>query len=187
MTATAIHHSIQRAVTRSPRVATAIYTGLILACMAIVALVLLDLTHDYAALSAIGEQVAEFQRRARGSASESLSAPESGDSPLLQGHSVTLAGATLLQLTTGAIARVRGTVISSEVDPQNGSSPGAYIKVTITCDIEQEALQQLLYDIEAGIPFLFVDRLDVQAPVPGTDNRRLRVLLGVSGLWRGLT
>jgi general secretion pathway protein M len=183
----AILHSIQRAVTRSPRIATATYAAFILTCFGVVALVLVDLGHDYAALNATSEQVAEFHRRARGSANESLSTPESGESPLLQGHTVTLAGATLLQRTTGAIARVGGTVISSEVDPQNGPSPGGHIRVTITCDIEQEPLQQLLYDIEAGTPFLFIDQLDVQAQVPGTDSRRLRVLLGVSGLWRGLT
>jgi hypothetical protein len=30
--------------------------------------------------------------------------------------------------------------------------------------MEQPALQKLLYDLEVGMPFLFVDQLDVQVP-----------------------
>ena len=33
-----------------------------------------------------------------------------------------------------------------------------------SCEVDQPALQQLLYDIEAGMPFLFVDQLEAQAP-----------------------
>ena len=47
------------------------------------------------------------------------------------------------------------------------------------------ALQQLLYDLEAGMPFLFIDQLMVQAPVVGVQESRTRVLLSVSGLWGG--
>jgi general secretion pathway protein M len=48
-------------------------------------------------------------------------------------------------------------------------------------------LQELLYDLEAGMPFLFVDQLVVQTPTAeaGEQPVRLRVLLGVSGQWRG--
>ena len=56
----------------------------------------------------------------------------------------------------------------------------------------QPQLQQLLYDLEAGMPFLFVEQLVAQAPqgvaggggVTGTEGGRLRVLLGVSGQWQ---
>ena len=50
----------------------------------------------------------------------------------------------------------------------------------------QPALQQLLYDVEAGMPFLFVDQLTVQAPqATGAEIARMRVLIGVSGQWQG--
>ena len=55
------------------------------------------------------------------------------------------------------------------------------------CEIGQPALQKLLYDIEAGMPFLFVDQLVVQAPA-GTStggDGRLRVMIAVSGQWQG--
>ena len=57
--------------------------------------------------------------------------------------------------------------------------------MVVSCEIEQSALQQLLYDLEAGMPFLFIDQLMVQAPVVGVQESRTRVLLSVSGLWGG--
>jgi general secretion pathway protein M len=50
-------------------------------------------------------------------------------------------------------------------------------------------LQKLLYDLEAGMPFLFVDQLDVQVPQTTALNEsgsgRIKVVLGVSGQWQG--
>jgi general secretion pathway protein M len=48
-------------------------------------------------------------------------------------------------------------------------------------------VQPLLYDLEAGMPFLFIDQLVVQAPQAGTgeEGSRMRVLLAVSGQWQG--
>jgi general secretion pathway protein M len=45
----------------------------------------------------------------------------------------------------------------------------------------------LLYDLEAGMPFLFVDQLVVQSPATasGSANGKLRILLAVSGQWQG--
>jgi general secretion pathway protein M len=55
--------------------------------------------------------------------------------------------------------------------------------------MEQPALQKLLYDLEAGMPFLFVDQLDVQVPqttaARESSTGRVRVVLGVSGQWQG--
>jgi len=55
-----------------------------------------------------------------------------------------------------------------------------------SCEIEQAQLQQVLYDLEAGMPFLFVDQLVVQTALTdvASDTGKLRVLLAVSGQWR---
>ncbi|MEA2936275.1 MAG: ral secretion pathway protein, partial [Variibacter sp.] len=60
-----------------------------------------------------------------------------------------------------------------------------YVNLIASCEVEQAALQQLLYDIEAGMPFLFVDQLVAQVSTSNTDGGRMRVLLSVSGLWPG--
>jgi general secretion pathway protein M len=45
----------------------------------------------------------------------------------------------------------------------------------------------LLYDLEAGMPFLFIDQLVVQAPsnFDTSAEGKLRVLLTVSRQWKG--
>jgi general secretion pathway protein M len=58
--------------------------------------------------------------------------------------------------------------------------------VTANCEVEQPALQQLLYNIESGMPFLFIDQLVVQAPAatPGAPGGKMHVLISVSGRWQ---
>jgi general secretion pathway protein M len=62
-----------------------------------------------------------------------------------------------------------------------------YIGVITSCELDQPSLQKLLYDLEAGFPFLFVDQLVAQAPVASSANQevRMRILLSVSGQWQG--
>jgi general secretion pathway protein M len=83
---------------------------------------------------------------------------------------------------------VRGDILSSHVELQGAQFGAGYVGVTATCEIEQPALQQLLYDLEAGMPYLFVDQLVVQqAPMAaaGSQPARMRVLLTVYGQWQG--
>lgn len=108
-------------------------------------------------------------------------------SPFLDGQTVTIAGAALLQRVAGAVGRHGGTVLSSQVDLQGTrTTKSGFVSVLVSCEIAQVDLQQLLYDLEAGLPFLFVDELDVQAPSAPKEEQaiRLRVLLTVSGQWQ---
>jgi general secretion pathway protein M len=144
----------------------------------------------WTALSALGD------RRATVRAAENLLAELEGrslasrapaaaptESPFLDGPTVTVAGAALLQRVGGLIGQAGGNVLSSQVDLQRADSKDGWVGLTISCDLEQGSLQKLLYDIEAGVPFLFIDQLVVQAPVTGVDQSRMKVLLTVSGQW----
>jgi general secretion pathway protein M len=111
------------------------------------------------------------------------SGPWPTGSPILEGKTATVASAALLQRITDMITRAGGTVISTEIERQGTQSKDGYVTVIATCDLEQTALQKVLYDIEAGMPFLFIDRLNVQAPMPPKKAGRLHVVLAVSGLW----
>ncbi len=106
-------------------------------------------------------------------------------SPFLEGQTETIASAALLQRVTSAIARIGGNVVSSEARPQDRQSTDGLVRMTATFEIEQKSLQPLLYDIEAGMPFLFVNKFVAQAPVSAGDGGRMRVVLEVSGLWPG--
>jgi general secretion pathway protein M len=100
---------------------------------------------------------------------------------------VTVAGAALLQRVAGAVTRVGGNVLSSQVDVQDAKTKAGQVSLVASCEVTQEDLQKLLYDLEAGMPYLFVDQLSVQAPdtVTRGEGGRLRVMIGVSGQWQG--
>ncbi len=89
----------------------------------------------------------------------------------------------LLQRVASIITAAGGTISSSEVVPQSTQAKNDHVKVTVSCELEQSKLQQLLYDIEAGMPFLFIDQLVAQGPLP--ENPRMRVVIEISGVWSG--
>jgi general secretion pathway protein M len=126
-------------------------------------------------------------RRARAGASP-LAAEHPGI-PFLEGPTVTVAGANLLQRVAAAVGQVGGTVQSSQVDLLGTQAKDGFIGLLVSCEMEQPALQKLLYDLEAGMPFLFVDQLDIQVPQTTALNEgsggKIRVVLGVSGQWQG--
>ena len=108
-------------------------------------------------------------------------------SPLLEGATVTVGGANLLQRVAGAVARFGGNILYTQVDLQGPQAKDGFVSVTVSCEVEQPALQQLLHDLESGMPFLFVEQLVAQGPAtPGaTPEGKLRVLLSVAGQWQG--
>ena len=85
-------------------------------------------------------------------------------SAYLEGATVTIAGATLLQRVASAVAKFGGNVLSTQLDVQSPSSKPGFLSMIASCEIEQPQLQQLLYDLEAGMPFLFVDQFVIQTP-----------------------
>lgn len=106
-------------------------------------------------------------------------------SPFLEGPSLTVAAAGLMQRVGAAATRHGGQVTSSRVEVQGAALGPGFAGVTATLELPQPELQNLLYDLEAGMPFLFVDQMDVQGPGSGeTGEGRLRVVLTVYGQWQ---
>jgi general secretion pathway protein M len=85
------------------------------------------------------------------------------------------------------VTKFGGNVLSTQLDLQGTPSRTGFLSMIASCEIDQSELQKLLYDLEAGMPFLFIDQLVVQPPLTstGTGGGRLRVLLAVSGQWPG--
>jgi len=183
-----ISHLINRYLSRYPSLPGVAYGVLVVGLCLTTLLALIDTVDRYQARNASLELRARLEERVRLSSSEpgGTAASWPPGSPFLEGQTVTVASAALLQRITGAITHAGGSVVSSEVEPQGPQSKDGYLKVIATCELEQAALQQLLHDIEAGMPFLFVDQVVAQAPALPREGGRLRVLLGVSGLWPGV-
>jgi general secretion pathway protein M len=108
-------------------------------------------------------------------------------SAFLEGATVTVAGAALIQRVAGAVTKFGGNVLSTQVELKGTQSKAGFISILASCEIDQTGLQQLLYDLEAGMPFLFIDQLAVQASSTpsGSGSGKLRILLAVSGQWHG--
>jgi general secretion pathway protein M len=104
-------------------------------------------------------------------------------SPFIEGESLNVAGAALLQRVATIVQQVGGTVLSSQVDLDSDRAKDGWVGLLVSCQIEQPSLQPLLDQVEAGMPFLFVDQLVVQAPTQGVNGTRMQVLLSVSGRW----
>ncbi len=179
------HHPIDRYLRRYPSASALIYVALIIALVLTALFPLLDIGERYRAVNASAEVLARLERRAPSLLSESAWNTDliPAGSPFLDGQTVTVASATLLQQITAAITGVGGRVISSEVAPRGERSADAFVRVVANCELEEGALQHLLYDIEAGMPFLFIDQFVAEAPAK--EGGRMHVLLGVSGLWLG--
>ncbi|UTD28132.1 type II secretion system protein GspM [Bradyrhizobium sp. WD16] len=172
----------------SPLLALAAYAAvmvLLLAVMVSSVSDVLDQRGDLAGANAMLDQLAS--RRPSAAAGPAGTAGSPTGSPFLEGATVTVAGAALLQRVAGAVTRRGGDVLSSQVDLNGTQSKAGFISIIASCELDQPALQELLYDLEAGMPFLYVDQLSVQAPASfaASGDGRLRVLLSVSGQWQG--
>src|SRR5262249_10596922 len=141
-----------------------------------------ELLERRAAVAAAADMLEQLQGRwASGSNVAGAAGGLPTGSPFLEGPTVTVAGAALLQRFANAVNRVGGTIVSSHVELEGAQAKDGYVGVTATCEIEQPALQQLLYDLEAGLPHLFVDQLVAQVSMEsmGSQQGRIRVLLTV--------
>ncbi|MGO9672599.1 MAG: type II secretion system protein GspM [Methylocella sp.] len=146
---------------------------------------LAGLNDDYADFSAAAARLAALDGHGR-AGDRSDGGPDMQGSPFLDGPTVTIAGADLQRRVAGAVAAVGGNVLSSQIDLQGSQASEGYVILSASCEITQDALQPLLYDLEAGMPFLFVEQLVVQAPQAAgaeSEGKRMRVQIDVAGQW----
>jgi general secretion pathway protein M len=104
-------------------------------------------------------------------------------SPFLEGPTASVASAMLLQRVLAATKRVSGNTLSSQVDIQGPLAKSGFVSATFNIELPSGALQPLLYDLEAGMPFLFIDELVVQPVANSTD--KMRLVLGISAQRQG--
>ena len=173
-------HSISGHLTRHPNLSGLIYVALVVICCLTTLSILTDLVDRYRVRNASLEMLSRLEGR------DQILSKDGGPrgSPFLEGQTLTTASATLLQRITSIISNAGGTVVSSEMVQRGTQAKDGYVTAITNCELEQETLQKVLYEIEAGLPFLFIDQLQVQAPLEGQSGR-LRVVLGVTGLWTG--
>jgi general secretion pathway protein M len=169
----------------SPIVATALYVGLVATLLFIAVSSISDVVDRHGQVAAASSMLEQLDGRHPPARGGDVTVPSG--SPYLEGATVTVAGANLLQRVAGAVVKLGGNVLSTQLDVQGTASRSGLLSMIASCEIEQSQLQKLLYDLEAGMPFLFVDQLEIQTPLNNSESEggKLRVLLAVSGQWRG--
>jgi general secretion pathway protein M len=173
--------SIGNYVAQHRNLAGLLYVALIVICGVITLSMLADLADRYHARDASLDTLSRLQ-------DAELSVSKEGippGTPFLEGQTLTTASATLLQRITSIITKAGGSVISSEMVQRDAQSKDGYVTAIANCELDQEALQKVLYEIEAGMPFLFIEQLQIRVPLETGQAGRPRVLLGVAGLWTG--
>lgn len=163
------------------------YLGFIGLLLASAVLAVLDAQQRYAALTETAASLSRLESHTQLPTPEAsfVSKSRPPGSPFLEGQSITLARAALLQRITGSITRAGGNLISSEIESQERQAADSYIGVSASFEIAQQSIQRLLYEIEAGMPYLYISQLSIHAASPNDES--VRVLLSVSGMWRNQT
>ena len=178
---------VDKLLARYPAVAVTAYVALVAVLGVVAWLATADLLDRRQAVAQADELLAQLERSRQTAAAPNEAGDAPQGSPFLEGETVTIAGAALLARVAGAVTRVGGNVLSSQVDVKEAQQKAGLISMVASLELAQPDLQKLLYDLEAGMPYLFVDQLSVQAPdtVGRGEGGRLRVVLGVSGQWQG--
>jgi general secretion pathway protein M len=179
--------ALRKSFAASPIPAAATYAGLVFALLFMVVTSIVDILGQRAAVASAAAMLDQLEGRstaASGRRSADVLMPSG--SAFLEGATVTVAGAALLQRVAGAVTKLGGNVLSSQLDLQGTQSKAGFVSMVASCEIDQPALQPLIYDLEAGMPFLFVEQLAVQAPTSSSGEGKLRILLAVSGQWQGM-
>jgi hypothetical protein len=98
-----------------------------------------------------------------------------------------IAGAEL-QAYVARLADQHAALVSFGTQASAGQDAADAVRIEASLDIGLRALQVLLYQLESGTPYVFVESMTVRATssagVSGAENFPLRVTLGLRALWR---
>ncbi len=173
--------------TRRQWLALLTYVVLVVGLAATAVAMISDLLGGYAALDASWAALARLDRQLQrfAGSQDSASGVVNGP-PFLSGKTITIAGAALQERVEAAVKKAGGNVLSSQIDLQGPHAAEGFVDLTESLEIDQDSLQPLLYDLEAGMPYLFVENLAIQAPQAfgEAEGAPMRVLVTVSGQWR---
>ena len=109
-------------------------------------------------------------------------------SVLLSGDKVSIASAEFQRRVAVTVTNSGGTVLSSQLERQDATEPSLTdITLAVECEIEQDRLPKLLYDLESQTPFIFIEGLNIRQRSEAADRNQvphLRASLRLLGHWR---
>ena len=134
------------------------------------------------------DRLMSAERRA---AAKTKGLAEIGQAPpeaFLNAQTPGLATAQLEAHVSDLAATVRANLVSSAAQQQDRSDEPGAIRIQANVDLDYDALQALLYELEAGAPYIFVESMTVRPAGASSVGRAgpglMRASLGLKALWR---
>jgi general secretion pathway protein M len=117
--------------------------------------------------------------------------PEKAEAPpeaFLSAQTPGLAAAQLEAYLASVTSSLRASLNSSNAQQTDRSDPPDVVHVRANIDVDYKALQPLLYRLESGTPYIFIDSLTLR-PANASSRRDantlpMRATLDVRALWR---
>ena len=162
---------------------------LLLVCVFAVGLSLQVRSNAAYELSERGETLSHLAARARsGADARARTTTTAPAAAFLDAGTTGLAAAQLQSYLSQVAARQQAILISYGVEPARREDSPDSIRVQVTLEVSQKSVQGLLYQLESGTPYVFVDSLAVQLPSTtgqrGAEDPKLRLTLSLRALWR---
>jgi general secretion pathway protein M len=170
--------TLRKSLVNSPLVAATAYAAVVIVLLVVAISSLVEILSQRASVAETAAMLEQLEgRKVPTAGGRSGEAGMPTGSAFLEGATVTVAGAALLQRVASAVTRAGGSVLSSQLDLQGPQAKAGFVSMVANCELDQAALH-------SGMPFLFIDQLDIQVAT-STGDGKLRFLLGVSGQWQG--
>jgi hypothetical protein len=177
-----------RTLDRRQLAAVAALALLLLACAGFVAMTLAIRSDASAELSERQSVLDRLEARAgvRGEPHRQSKAAAAPIQAFLDAATAGLAAADL-EAYMARLADRNAALVSFGTQASAGEEAAGVVRIEASLDISLSALQGLLYQLESGTPYVFIDSMTVRAPntaVAAAENQALRVTLTLHALWR---
>ena len=134
------------------------------------------------------KRLTDAQHRANAKAGDGAQIREAPAAAFLNAQTPGLATAQLEAYFSDLAQTSRASLASVSALQADQSDAPDIVRIQANIDIEYEALQSLLYKLEAGTPYVFVDMLklrpaSVSSSRPAYDSP-MKVTLGLRAIWR---
>jgi general secretion pathway protein M len=177
-----------RKLTSEQGIAIGVLCCFVLVCVAVVAWSFKLRVDAAQELSDRNEQLARLEAgvRSKRDARGPLKVTAAPAAAFVDAPTVGIAGASL-QAHIAHLAGHHATLVSFAVQPAAATEAADSVRVEASMDINLGALQMLLYELESGTPYVFVESMTVRptaAAQVGAPDASLRVTLGLRALWR---
>lgn len=127
---------------------------------------------------------AAHQRAGKGSPGAADRVTAAPAAAFLDAQTAGLASAQLEAYLAQLVAEQQGSLVSSSVQKEAKSDGPDVVRVQANVEISYEALQKLLYKLETGTPYVFIEAMTVQAPSAATHASAMRVTFNLRAIWR---